>query len=333
MKGFGPLFGMLVDRVEALLADKGYDADSTHERFCTIAKRVAYWERAALLGAQPVNVDLPAGMRSFRGSLRRRRPLHRLQRLTEDGARRVSDHLETGRRPDASNSVRRSSEDRQTPEKVMSQDRHLQEAVLAEFLWEPSVSGGHIGVTAKDGIVTLTGHVENYLEKRAAEKAAARVKGVKGVAEEIKVQLHSSMARSDEQIAKAAVDRLAWEVTVPRDAIKVKVEEGYVTLTGQVEWHFQQEAAERCVRGLIGVIGIFDQTTIMPRADVIDIGRNIDRALHRSWFDPETITVTANGGKVTLTGTVGSPGERSIAGATAWGAAGATDVENDLIIA
>ena len=140
----------------------------------------------------------------------------------------------------------------------MSQDRQLQEAVLAEFGWEPSVNGGHIGVTAKDGIVTLTGHVEHYLEKRAAEKAAARVKGVKAVVEEIKVELHSSMHRTDEDIARAAVDRLAWEVTVPRDKVKVQVEGGLVTLTGQVDWHYQQEAAERSVRGLMGVVGVFN---------------------------------------------------------------------------
>jgi osmotically-inducible protein OsmY len=214
----------------------------------------------------------------------------------------------------------------------MSQDRQLQEAVLAEFLWEPSVNGGHIGVTAKDGIVTLTGHVENYLEKRAAEKAASRVKGVKGVAEEIKVELHSSMVRTDEEIAKAAVDRLAWEVTVPHDKIKVKVEGGFVTLSGEVEWHFQQEAAERSVRGLVGVAGVFNQTTIKPHADAVNIGHNIDKALHRSWFDPKTITVTTQGGKVKLTGTVDTPFDRMVAGATAWGAIGATNVENDLIV-
>jgi osmotically-inducible protein OsmY len=216
---------------------------------------------------------------------------------------------------------------------IMSQDRQLQEAVLAEFTWEPSVNAAHIGVTAKDGIVTLTGHVENFLEKRAAEKAAARVKGVKGVAEEIKVELHSTMTRTDEEMAKAAVDRLVWEVTVPRDKVKVKVERGFITLTGQVEWHYQQQAAERSVRGLMGVVGVSNQITIRPRADAINIGHNIDRALHRSWFDPKTITVTTQGGKIKLTGTVETPSDRLVAGATAWGAVGATEVENDLLIA
>jgi osmotically-inducible protein OsmY len=120
----------------------------------------------------------------------------------------------------------------------MSQDRQLQEAVLAEFLWEPSITAAHIGVTAADGVVTLTGHVPNFLEKHAAEKAAARVKGVKAVAQELEVRLPNDFKRSDEEVARAAVDRLAWEVTVPRDAIKVKVEKGWVTLTGEVAWQF-----------------------------------------------------------------------------------------------
>ena len=215
----------------------------------------------------------------------------------------------------------------------MSQDRQLQEAVLAEFAWEPSVTAAHIGVTAKNGIVTLTGHVENYPEKRAAERAAARVKGVKAVVEELKVQLHDSVQRSDEEIANAAAMRLAWEVSVPRDAVKIKVEHGWVTLTGQVDWHFQKAAAERTIRGLYGVVGILNETTIKARADASNISDKIDRALHRSWFDPKKITVTTQGGKVTLTGSVDTPGDRYITGATAWGAPGATAVENDLIIA
>lgn len=215
----------------------------------------------------------------------------------------------------------------------MTQDRQLQEAVLAEFEWEPSVTAAHIGVIAKNGVITLTGHVSNYMQKHAAEKAAARVKGVKGVVEELKVNLLSGMVRSDENIANAALDRLAWDVSVPADAIKVKVESGWVTLTGKVDWHYEQQAAERMVRSLHGVLGVFNETTIKPRPDATNISNNIDRALHRSWFDPKTITVTATGGKVKLTGSVDTPSDRFVAGATAWGAPGATQVENDLVIA
>lgn len=215
----------------------------------------------------------------------------------------------------------------------MTQDRQLQEAVLAEFEWEPSITAAHIGVIAKNGIITLTGHVGNYMEKRAAEKAAARVKGVKAVIEGLEVKLLPAMARTDEAIANAAVDRLSWDVSVPVGAIKVKVEKGWVTLTGTLDWHFEQQAAERMVRGLYGVRGVSNETTIRPRPDAIDISNNIDRALHRSWFDHKSITVTTTGGKVKLTGTVETPSDRYVAGATAWGAPGATQVENDLMIA
>ena len=215
----------------------------------------------------------------------------------------------------------------------MTQDRQLQEAVLAEFEWEPSVTAAHIGVIANHGVVTLTGHVGNYMEKRAAERAAGRVKGVKAVIEQLEVQLHPGMARTDEAIANAAVDRLAWDVSVPAGAVKVAVEKGWVTLTGALNWHFEQQAAERMVRGLYGVLGVFNETTIKPRPDATNISNNIDRALHRSWFDPKTITVTATGGKVKLTGSVETPSDRFVAGATAWGAPGATQVENDLVIA
>jgi len=214
----------------------------------------------------------------------------------------------------------------------MSNDRQLQEAVLAEFLWEPSVTAAHIGVTANAGVVTLTGHVPNYLEKSAAEHAAARVRGVKAVAQEIEVRLPVQTHRSDEDIARAALDRIAWEVSIPDDAVKIKVEEGWVTLSGEVGWHYQRDAAERVIRGLRGVVGISNMTTIKPRVNVTNIGHDIGTALHRSWFDPSTIRVTAEGGTVTLHGTVHTPSDKWKASTTAWGSPGTTMVENDLIV-
>lgn len=215
----------------------------------------------------------------------------------------------------------------------MSQDRQLQEAVLAQFMWEPSINAAHIGVSANNGVVTLTGHVENYMQKHAAEKAAERVRGVKAVAQELEVRLPHFAKRNDEDIARAAIDRLAWEVSLPHDAIKVAVDKGWVTLTGEVDWQYQKESAERHVRGLFGVVAVSNETRIKPRANASNISADIDMALHRAWFDPERITVTTNGGKVKLTGTVDSPSERWTAGSTAWGSPGATSVENDLIIA
>lgn len=215
----------------------------------------------------------------------------------------------------------------------MSNDRKLQEAVLAELSWEPSITAAHIGVTAHDGVVTLTGTVPHYLEKHAVELAAQRVKGVRAVAEELKVELPGPMQRDDSDIARAAVDRLAWEATVPSEAIKIKVEQGWVTLTGEVAWHYQREAAERMIRGLTGVSGVSNMTTIKARVNTENLGHDINVALHRSWFDPKTITVSAQGGQIKLTGTVETPGDRWMAESTAWAARGATAVENDLIVA
>ena len=214
----------------------------------------------------------------------------------------------------------------------MSADSDLKKAVLDELSWEPSVTAAHIGVTAKDGVVALSGHVENYMEKFSAEKAAGRVKGVKAVAEEIEVRLPIDTKRSDEDIAAAALTRLAWSVSVPHDSVKVRVEKGWVTLTGEVEWHYQKEAAEHDVRSLYGVVGVLNETTIKARVDALHVRDDIVHALHRSWaFDP-AISVVATGGRVKLSGTVRTPYDRRVAAATAWAAPGATVVENDLVV-
>ncbi len=215
----------------------------------------------------------------------------------------------------------------------MSHDKTLQNEVLAELDWEPAVNAAHIGVSAKAGVVTLTGHVENYTEKSAAEAAAWRVKGVKGIAEEIAVRLPNSIKRSDEEIAEAAISRLSWDVSIPKDSVSVRVEKGWVTLTGEVEWHYQKEAAEQDIRGLYGVVGVSNQTTLKSRLNTADISDSIRTALHRSWlFDADTITVKADGGKVKLGGTTSSWHDKEVAGSTAWLARGATSVENNISI-
>ena len=132
---------------------------------------------------------------------------------------------------------------------IMSSDNQLQQAVLAELKWEPSVTAAHIGVAANAGVVTLSGHVGSFAEKLAAEATARRVKGVKALAEEIEVRLPFATKKTDEEIAAAALGRLAWDVSVPNDAVKVKVEKGRITLTGQVDWQYQRQAAEHDVRG------------------------------------------------------------------------------------
>lgn len=216
----------------------------------------------------------------------------------------------------------------------MSTDSQLQQDVLAELNWEPSVTSAHIGVTANDGVVTLSGHVENYAGKAAAEQAARRVKGVKAVAEEIEVRLPFESERSDDEIAAAAIGRLAWNVAIPRDSVTVRVEHGWVTLTGEVDWGYQKTALEQDIRPLLGVVGVSNQTAIKPRINAADIIDDIRHALHRSWFfDPDKIAVSADGGHIRLTGTVHSPHDRQVAGRVAWSAPGATEVQNNIVVA
>jgi len=214
----------------------------------------------------------------------------------------------------------------------MSDDKHLKQAVLDELKWEPSVNEAHIGVTAKGGVITLMGHVETFSEKFAAEKAARRVNDVKAVAEEIEVRLPFNVKHGDEEIAAAAVDRLRWDASVPSGAVKARVEKGWVTLSGEVDWRYQQDAALSDVRGLWGVIGVSNDIAVKPRPDTSAIRDKIMVALDRSWLDPATINVTAQGGKVKLTGKVNSWYERDEANSAAWAAPGATSVENNISV-
>jgi osmotically-inducible protein OsmY len=212
----------------------------------------------------------------------------------------------------------------------MMDDKHLKQAVLDELKWEPSVNAAHIGVIAKDGIVTLMGAVDSFAEKHGAETAALRVKDVKGVAEEIEVKLPSHVQHGDAEIAEAAVNRLAWNVSVPKDAIKVTVSKGWVTLSGSVHWHYQHDAAADAVRTLWGVTGVSNRITIKPTANASNIKADIEDALNRSWFSPENISVTTRDGMVTLSGTVDYWDERALAGSTAWAAPGVTSVTNNI---
>ncbi len=215
----------------------------------------------------------------------------------------------------------------------MSDDHHLQQAVMDELNWEPSVNAAHIGVVANAGVVTLTGHVASFAEKYDAEVTARRVKGVKAVAVEIEVKLPFEATRGDDEIAAAAVARLSWDVSVPRDAVKISVDQGWLTLTGEVDSHYQREAAEQDVHRLFGVVGVSNQITIKPRVNTRNLSDDIMHALHRSWFfDPKTINVSADGGKIRLTGTAPSLHDRQVAAATAWTAPGVTDVENDIAV-
>ena len=214
----------------------------------------------------------------------------------------------------------------------MSADTELQKAVLAELNWDPRVPAGHIGVVADGGIVTLTGHAENYADKYAAERAARRVRGVRGVSEEIEVRLNHLGKRTDDEVVAAVLHRLSWDVSVPR-GITPTVEDGWVTLTGEVGWRFEKDAAAQDIRRLAGVVGVSNEITIRPRVDVGTMEDDITHALHRSWLvDPKLVSVSAEGGTVTLTGTVATLHDRRVAEATAWAAPGAISVVNLLAI-
>lgn len=216
----------------------------------------------------------------------------------------------------------------------MTQDDKLKKAVLAELDWEPSVTAAHIGVSADKGTVTLTGQVESYSQKHAAEMAVGRVKGVRAIAEEIEVRLPYQIKRNDTEIATAVADRIYWDTAVPRDAVKVKVEGGWVSLTGELEWHYQKNRVEREIRNLLGVTGISNLITIKEQVNTGNLEDDIQRALHRSvFFQPDKVHVAVKDGRVKLTGKVDSWQDRQTAGSTAWSAKGVKSVDNELVVA
>jgi osmotically-inducible protein OsmY len=211
-------------------------------------------------------------------------------------------------------------------------DSSLKQSVLDELQWEPSVNAAHIGVTAKDGIVTLSGDVSSYAEKWAAERAAGRVYGVKGIAEEIKVRYPSDKV-DDTDIAQKALQVLSWDLDVPPNKVTVKVEDGWVTLSGTVDWYFQRSAAEADVRKLKGVMGVINNVVITPSVRASDVRAKIEAAFARNAeIEEDDISVTVDGGKVTLIGHVDTWGQDSLAVDTAWSAPGVTQVLDRLAV-
>ena len=213
-------------------------------------------------------------------------------------------------------------------------EAQLRQDVIDEFEFDPSFSGEHVGVAVDKNVVTLSGHVNSYAEKLAAIAAARRVKGVHAIAENIEVRYPFLSKTADDQIAQRASDILNWDVFVPVDAVDVLVQDGWVTLTGDVDWYYERTAAEEDVRKLSGVIGVTNNIRIKPHVEASDIREKIESALKRhAEVEADGIRITVqNGNKVVLEGSVDNWDERHKVENAAWSTPGVTSVDDRLTI-
>jgi osmotically-inducible protein OsmY len=214
---------------------------------------------------------------------------------------------------------------------TMKSDVQLKSDVTAELAWTPGVNAANIGVAVKDGVVTLSGTLATFAQKHVVERAVRRVAGVRGLALDLEVQLAPDHQRNDSEVARAALDALSLSVLVPHDRIKVEVEDGWVTLTGEVEWSYQKGAAEHCIRPLVGVRGVTDRIVVKARAIPKDLREQITAALVRhAHREANHIGIDVEGGVVTLSGVVHSLPERDAAIGTASAAKGVSRVVDRL---
>ncbi|MDP9920879.1 osmotically-inducible protein OsmY [Variovorax boronicumulans] len=215
----------------------------------------------------------------------------------------------------------------------MKTDTQLRNDIQAELNWAPDVKTSDIGVIVKDGVVTLTGHLASHAEKYAVERAVQRVHGVKALAIELSVKLPFDNQRTDADIALAAERALQWNVLVPDDKIRPMVEQGWLTLNGQVEWEYQRSAAEVAVRDLMGVTGVSNLVKVKPKVSPADVEKKIHEALARqAEREANRLAITVDGSQVTLRGTVHSWTERDAVQGAAWATPGVSVVVNDLLV-
>jgi osmotically-inducible protein OsmY len=215
----------------------------------------------------------------------------------------------------------------------MKTDQEILRDVQNELKWDPYLSSSEVGVSVRNGIVTLTGIVDSYWKKIAAENAVKKISGVKAVAQKIEVKLSTSGKKTDTEIAEAIQNAFNWSVLVPKDKIQVKVEDGWVTLEGEVEWEYQKNAARRAVEKLTSVVGVANNIRVAPKVTSGEIKEKIKSAFLRSaTFDSDRINIQVDGSTVRLSGKVGSWAEKKEAEKQAWQAPGVTKVENDIEI-
>jgi len=213
----------------------------------------------------------------------------------------------------------------------MRTDVEIKEDVLDELAWQPNIDETEIGVIVEDGVVTLSGVINSYSKKLAAEKAVKGVLGVKALAGDIEVKFGNAYKKTDKEIAKAVVDALEWSSSIPEKDISVKVEDGWVYLSGEVKWNYQKNAAKRAVEGLFGVKSVLNNISIRQEVKPFEVKDKIKKAFERSAeIDANNITVVTDGHKVTLRGKVHSIKEKEDAESAAYNAPGVFDVKNEL---
>jgi len=216
----------------------------------------------------------------------------------------------------------------------MRNDHRLQMAVLEHLDCDPSINSSHIGVSARDGVVTLSGHVPSFGEKRAAEKTAGQVKGVKAIVDQITIELPGACQTSDEQVAERAYARLASNLSVPMERIHVNVENGVVTLRGDVDWQYQRQAAEEDLHKLDCVREVISEIALRPPVEPSRVQDKVHEALARiAPIDAAKVRVKAEGSRVTLLGTVNSWHEKGLAESAAWSVPGVTEVVDHIAVA
>ena len=215
----------------------------------------------------------------------------------------------------------------------MKSNEILQKEVQDAIKYEPLLHAAEIGVVVKDGVVTLTGTVDSFLKKVEAETAAKNVAGVKAVAENIKIHFESSFVKNDTEIANEIVNAWRWNLDVPSENLEVKVENGWVTLEGEVEWNYEKEAARKSVEKLIGVVGVSNDIALKSNYNDAVEEASIHRAFNRSWtLNDNNVHVNVDHNNVKLTGTVSSLYQKDEAARLAWNTVGVASVINELAI-